>query len=105
MEKLFISSLPNLNDDDLLSLSKEIEGTLKYLQIRNFAEIRPETFQVFMKNLKCIKAISVTPFGDYEKWANVLNEHVLRCSFRNEMLDFVPKRHFVYDRMFYSLLP
>lgn len=105
MEKLFISSLPNLSDDGLLSLSKEMGGTLKYLQIRNSAEIRPETFQVLMKNLKCIKAISVTPSGDYEKWAKVLNENAVRCSFGHEILDFVPKRYLVYDRMFYSLLP
>lgn len=105
MEKLFISSLPNLSDDGLLSLSKEMGETLKYLQIRNSAEIRPETFQVLMKNLKCIKAISVTPSGDYDKWAKVLNENAVRCSFGHEILDFVPKRYLVYDRMFYSLLP
>lgn len=64
-----------MSENGILSLFKEIRGTLKYLQIRNSAEIRPETLQVSMKKLKCVKAFSVTPSGDYEKWANFLNEH------------------------------
>lgn len=44
-----------------------------------------------MKNLKCIKVISVIFFGDYEKWVKVLNENVVRCSFGYEIFDFVLK--------------
>jgi hypothetical protein len=88
----------------LLSLSREIGGTLKYLQIRNGAEINPECFLDLMKNLKCIKIISVTPSGDREKWASALHEHVLTCSFGHEILDYVPKRYLLYDRHFYSVM-
>lgn len=103
MEKLFISSLPNLSEEGLVSLSKEIGGTLRYLQIRNGVEISPECFLDLMNNLNCIAAISVTPSGDREKWANALNEHVITCGFGHEMLDFVPKRFLAHDRIFYAM--
>lgn len=37
------------------------------------------------------------PSGDYEKWANALNDHALSCISGHKMLDFVSKQYLVYD--------
>lgn len=44
------------------------------------------------------------PSGDYEKWANALNDHALSCISGHKMLDFVSKQYLVYDTLFLCYL-